>query len=515
MATFQNIVATCCGGKLSSSFKARLFAGISAIILMVSTVFATSFIYQQYRSQQKCSTHDGDLMARLLAREVRLSVFAGNRDQILDAAQGVMSFPNIQSIEVYDHDGRSLARLAHPRNTTARYTEFRADIPGLLNKQMEQQLLVGKRWDSRPEAIIGKVMIVIDNSAVDRQIFNMVIMSLLATIAFLALGVLAAYLLARGMTRPLSQLSAAADALQGGDDQVHVPVETADEVGRLAASFNSMVDAIRQRKLELELALGELFDLNVSLEEKVRERTSQLENANRELESFNYSASHDLRAPLNRLAGFCEALREEYGDRLDDQGKLYLERITSVGEQMNRILTAMLTLYQVQQRDLNCRSINLSELVQAVLATLREKERDRDVTITVQDDVMAFGDMKLIWLALENLLGNAWKFTRGKKDARIEFGRMSLDGESVCYIRDNGAGFDMSYADKLFTPFQRLHNYDEFPGTGVGLAIVQRIVTRHGGRIWLESVEGAGTNCYFTLPENPPVADGESKGVGI
>jgi signal transduction histidine kinase len=480
---------------------------------MVSTVFASSFIYQQYRSQQKCSAHDGELMARLLARDVRLSVFAGNRDQILNAAQGVMSFPDVQTIEVYDRSGQLLASLSRPLDAKARYAEFRADIPGLLNRQLEQQLLVGKRWDSNPEAVIGKVRIVIDNSAVDRQLFNMVLMSLLATTVFLVLGVLAAYLLAKGMTRPLSQLSAAAAALQGGDDRIHVSVATSDEVGQLALSFNSMVDAIRQRKVELEQALGELFDLNVSLEDKVRQRTAQLEDANRELASFNYSASHDLRAPLNRLAGFCAALREEYGDRLDDQGQLYLERITSVGDQMNSILTAMLTLYQVQQREMSCRSLNLSELAQAVLATLRETEIDRDVSIFVQDEVMAYGDMKLVWLALENLLGNAWKFTRGTPAARIEFGLMTLEGEPVYFIRDNGAGFDMKYAGKLFTPFQRLHNYDEFPGTGVGLAIVQRIIARHGGRIWLESAEGAGTSCYFTLPE--PAVEGESKGTGI
>jgi light-regulated signal transduction histidine kinase (bacteriophytochrome) len=273
-----------------------------------------------------------------------------------------------------------------------------------------------------------------------------------------------------------------------------------------------MVDAIRQRKLELEKALGDLHNLNASLEEKVGERTAQLENANRELESFNYSATHDLRAPLNRLAGFCEALKEEYGDRLDDQGRLYLERITAVGEQMNRVLSAMLTLYQVQQRAMSCRLLNLSELVQAVSASLRETDHDRNVIISIQEDVTAYGDMKLIWLALENILGNAWKFTRGKDDARIDFGRMELEGENVCYIRDNGAGFDMEYADKLFTPFQRLHNQDEFPGTGVGLAIVQRIIARHGGRIWLESSEGVGTTCYFILPEVQPAAPGELKG---
>ena len=506
MVTIQTISAICSGDSLRSSFKTRLFAGITAIILVGSTVFATILFYQQYRSQQHNLAHEGELMARLLARDVRLAVFAGNREQILSAAQGVMSFPEILSVEVHDQAGRLLAQLSRPRNESHRYSEFRAQIPGLLNREMEQSLLVGKAWHGSPEDTVGTVRIVLNRSEADRQFRNLMIMALLATTGFLALGILSAYLLARSMTRPLSQLSAAAMALQGGDDQVHVTVDAFDEVGRLAASFNSMVDAIRERKLEVEKALGDLNSLNASLEEKVRERTAQLENANRELESFNYSASHDLRAPLNRLSGYCEALQEEYGDRLDDQGRLYLERIKAVGEQMNRVLSAMLTLYQVQQREMSWRSLNLSELVQAVVASVREGEREREISITIQEDVMVYGDMKLLWLALENLIGNAWKFTRGKSPASIEFGTTLLNGENVCFIRDNGAGFNMEYANKLFTPFQRLHNQEDFPGTGVGLAIGQRIMSRHGARIWLESTEGAGTTCYFTLPEGPQAA---------
>jgi len=512
MALTRTISALGCGDRLRTSFKTRLFAGMTAIILVVSTVFATTFLYQEYRSQRDNLAHEGELMARLLARDVRLAVFAGNREQILNAAQGVMTFPQIQSFEVRDRAGRLLAQLSRPMDETLRYSEFRASIPGLLNREMEQSLLVGKAWEVNPEDSVGTVRIVLNRSKADRQLRNLMLVALLATAGFLALGILSAYLLARSMTRPLSQLSKAAIALHDGDDRVHVMAETSDEVGQLAASFNSMVDAIRERKLELEKALGDLNRLNASLEEKVRERTVQLEDANRELESFNYSASHDLRAPLNRLSGFCEALEEEYGDRLDEQGRLYLERIKAAGEQMNRVLSAMLTLYQVQQREMSWRSLNLSELVQAVVASIREGEREREVTITIQEDVMVFGDMKLIWLALENLLGNAWKFTRGKSPASIEFGKALMNGEHVCFIRDNGAGFNMEYAGKLFTPFQRLHNHEDFPGTGVGLAIVQRIMTRHGGRIWLESREGAGTTCYFTLPEGPTAASGTAEG---
>jgi len=212
------------------------------------------------------------------------------------------------------------------------------------------------------------------------------------------------------------------------------------------------------------------------------------------------------------LAGFCDALREEYGTNLDEQGIHYIDRIAATGEQMDRVLSALLTLYQVQQREMSPRNLDLSELVSAVAASLRQREPDREVIFNIQEHVIVFGDMKLMWLALENLLGNAWKFTKGISRATIEFGHVEKDGNKICYIKDNGAGFDMAYYEKLFQPFQRLHNIDEFPGSGVGLAIVHRIISRHGGRIWLESSEGTGTTCYFILPKGKDAQVAGSRG---
>jgi light-regulated signal transduction histidine kinase (bacteriophytochrome) len=314
------------------------------------------------------------------------------------------------------------------------------------------------------------------------------------------------------MTKPIIELSECAAALKDGNDSVRAPIETSDEIGHLASTFNSMVDAIRIRTRDLEEALEELYQLNIALEDKVAKRTSQLENANRELESFNYSASHDLRAPLNRLTGFCEALKEEYGEILGKQGLHYLQRIASTGDQMNLVLSALLTLYQVQQREMSPRPLDISELATAIAASIKQRENDRKVDFVIEPNIMVYADMKLIWLALENLLGNAWKFTKGNDDAKIEFGKLVGDGEIICYVRDNGAGFDMEYYDKLFTPFQRLHNQEDFPGTGVGLAIVQRIISRHGGRIWLESSEGVGTTCYFVLQQHDGTKEALAEG---
>ncbi len=484
---------------LRNSFRARLFTSITAVILLVCSGSVSLLFYQQYHSQLDKRKSEGSLMAKLLARDVRLAVFSGNRDEILLAAQGTMSLPQVQAVEVYDRKGLLLARLAIPIREQVNYSTFRELIPGLLNRDFEKSLLVGRQWGGDADAAIGSVRVVVDESVAEKHLIKLVFISLLATAAFVALGVFAAYLVAKSMTRPITELSACAAALKNGNDKVQARIETSDEIGALAYSFNSMVEAIRLRTKDLEEALEELYQLNVGLEEKVGQRTSQLESANRELESFIYSASHDLRAPLTRLSGYCNALSEDYGDKLDNDGLHYIERIAATGEQMNLVLSAMLTLYQVQQREMAPRPLDISELANAVASSLKQREPEREVRIVIQDNINVYADMKLIWLALENLFGNAWKFTKGRPEAMIEFGETVHDGEAVCFVRDNGAGFDMAYYDKLFTPFQRLHNYEEFPGTGVGLAIVQRIIARHGGRIWLESSEGAGTTCYFIL----------------
>ncbi len=498
--------------KMRLSFRVRLFAGITSFILVVSTCFAALLFYQQYSTQLDKKSNEGMLIARLLARDVRLAVFSGSRGEIVRSAEGIMSLPDIQAVEIFDRTGLLLGRLAHPADAQVKYSVFSSLIPGLLNKETEQALFVGKNWGGNPEASIGSVKVFIDESGYHNKLVKLVFIAATSTLLFLAFGILAAYLLAESMTRPLLQLSACAEALKAGDENVRAPVETSDEIGKLALLFNSMVEAIKRRTRDLETALEELYQMNIVLEDKVDKRTVQLESANRELESFNYSASHDLRAPLNRLSGFCDALKEEYGDRLDEQGLHYLDRIAATGEQMNSVLSAMLTIYQIQQREMTTRSIDISELVKAVAASLRQREPEREVNFVIQENILVYGDMKLLWLALENLLGNAWKFTKGRDAARIEFGQIEKAGELTCFIRDNGVGFNMEYADKLFTPFQRLHNNEDFPGTGVGLAIVQRILSRQNGRVWLESAEGEGTFCYFVLPQGYPAVNSEAEG---
>jgi PAS domain S-box-containing protein len=239
-------------------------------------------------------------------------------------------------------------------------------------------------------------------------------------------------------------------------------------------------------------------DLRATAE--LRGRADTLERANRNLESFTYSVSHDLRAPLRGMAGFSEALLEEYSDVLGEDGRFYAERIRAASEQMGQLIDDLLQLSRVSRAEMHLQMVDLGAEAGRIAEALHRGEPERTVRFVIQRPVRALADHILIRSVLQNLLDNAWKFTSHEDDAVIEFGTLPAEHAQVCcYVRDNGVGFDPAYADKLFTVFKRLHASSEFPGTGVGLASVRQIVERHGGRVWAEGAVGEGASVYFTL----------------
>jgi light-regulated signal transduction histidine kinase (bacteriophytochrome) len=238
---------------------------------------------------------------------------------------------------------------------------------------------------------------------------------------------------------------------------------------------------------------------NEELEDRVRRRTTQLQAANEELKAFAYSVSHDLRGPLRGMAGFSQVLLEDYGGELDETGKDYLRRIRDAGERMGDLIDDLLYLSSVSRREMRREKVDLSALARDVAEDLRRNEPERRARFVIAEGLSAEGDTGLLRVVMENLLGNAWKFTAREPEALIEFGVLEQDGEPVYYVRDNGVGFDEGYVEKIFGPFQRLHGEDQFEGTGVGLATVDRIVRRHGGNLWAEGEVGRGATFYFTL----------------
>jgi light-regulated signal transduction histidine kinase (bacteriophytochrome) len=283
--------------------------------------------------------------------------------------------------------------------------------------------------------------------------------------------------------------------------------DSAEEKARLGdtqrAALNILEDFdIEKKKVEqVNVELRNEIAERARAEEALRLATAAAEEASKELEAFSYSVAHDLRAPLRSIDGFSQALLEDCVDRLDEDSKRYLKHVREAAQQMGELIDDLLNLSRVTRSELRSERVDVSELVRSVLERLRESQPDRQVDLVVQDGLVAQADPRLLDVVLSNLLGNAWKFTGKCGAPRIEFAVKADERPPVYLVRDNGAGFDGKYADKLFGVFQRLHAAHEFEGTGIGLATVQRIVRRHGGRVWAEAEVNRGATFYFTLEE--------------
>lgn len=258
-----------------------------------------------------------------------------------------------------------------------------------------------------------------------------------------------------------------------------------------------------RRGEQLRSGMDEIRRLNAELEQRVRDRTAELELVNKELESFSFSVSHDLRAPLRSITGFTGAVLEDYRDKLDENGVKYLQYAADAGRRMSALIEDLMNLSRVTRAEIHREDVDLSALASHIVADLRKQEPQRSVEIRIADNLVTEGDEGLLRIALENLIRNAWKFTSQTPCAIIELGSTLENGTVRFFLRDNGAGFDMAHASRLFGAFQRMHSIQEFPGTGVGLATVKRIFNRHGGQIWAGAKVNEGATFYFTLPGAP------------
>lgn len=252
---------------------------------------------------------------------------------------------------------------------------------------------------------------------------------------------------------------------------------------------------------EREQARMELAKLNEDLEERVRQRTAELEAANKELESFSYSVSHDLRSPLRGVDGWSLALLEDYGDKLDEQAHGYLNQVRAEIQRMSVLIDDMLKLSRLSRDEMKREFVDCTALATAFADRVQAADPERRVEWRIARGITTYADLSLLRQVFQNLIENAWKFTAKKDGAVIEFGVTSIESEKAYFVKDNGAGFDMAYSAKLFGAFQRLHRVSDYPGTGVGLATVQRIARRHGGRVWAQGEVGAGATFWFTLGE--------------
>ena len=296
--------------------------------------------------------------------------------------------------------------------------------------------------------------------------------------------------IARGVVRNLSALVAGFARFGAGDFATPIAAATGDEIGELARHANHMAASLQA-----------LDDETRALLLKTQRQAAELAAANKELDAFAYSVSHDLKAPLRAIDGFSDIVVQDYGDKLDDKGREHLGRVRAASQRMGHLIEDLLRLSRLSRAELRREAVDLSELARTVVADLRKRDPDRSVDLEIASGLTTSGDARLLRIVLENLFGNAWKFTRNAAAPRIRFGTAQRDGRVFFCVADNGAGFDMAYAGKLFAPFQRLHTAQEFEGTGIGLATVQRIIARHGGRIAAEGELGKGATILFTVEE--------------
>ncbi len=327
------------------------------------------------------------------------------------------------------------------------------------------------------------------------------------TAILVLLGVVVVWVVSARTIAPLEHVAKAADAIASGDYSRRVAVTGRDEIGRLGSAFNVMAAHVAESQEVLEGRVqSRTRELHQS-REALQKYAADLSAANSELEAFSYSVSHDLRAPLRSIDGFSQALIEDCGDRVGADGTDYLRRIRKAAQHMGCLLDDLIKLARVTRMELHLETIDLSAMAVSTLQALSETDPDRTVDWRVEPGLRVSGDARLMQIALTNLLENAWKFTGKRAQAQIEFGiRRDSDGAGEYFVRDNGAGFDPVYSAKLFAAFQRLHHAAEFPGTGIGLATVKRIVSRHGGQVRAEGEIEQGATFSFTLqPESPTI----------
>ncbi|HEY3221673.1 MAG TPA: ATP-binding protein [Gemmatimonadales bacterium] len=470
------------------------------VLLLTSAAFVT---YEVVTLRQTIQEHLATRSRILAANSTAALAFANEADatELLAALQ---YDPHMVAAALYDQNGRVLA--TYPAAAAAADLVPAAPEPD--GSRFERGRLVAFTPVAQGEnQRLGTLYIASDTRAVSDALR----LSGIIAIVVLAIAMLAAYALAAALqgwiSEPILALANTATAVATRQDYfARAPKFGEDELGQLADAFNQMLGRLEEQKQELQQHA-------TRLEQRVAERTEELEHrnealrrnaaellaANTELDAFAYSVSHDLRAPLRSIDGFSQVLLEDYAGQLGDAGRDSLQRVRAASQRMATLIDDLLKLARVTRAEMRTERVDLSGMAREIVRDIQRATPERAVEFAIAPGLEAHGDARLLRVVLDNLLRNGWKYTGKQPQPRVEFTAQDENGDRVFVIKDNGAGFDMRYADKLFGVFQRLHSAAEFEGTGVGLATVRRIINRHGGRIWAESAVDKGASFYFTL----------------
>lgn len=494
-----------------SSIRSKLLATIMVTTAVALLVASGAMLALDLREYHKTWIKDIFTQMELLGRTSAAALQFEDTKVGQETLSLLSIRPEFQSAALYDSRGKPFATYFRKGLTL--------DIPKIPDNEgfrIDGRTITAFKRIVENNQILGTVYVRADYALIANLIKGVGIVAMVITIALLAAIIVSRWLQSYLVNPILSIAGVAREVVTQKDYSLRVNKLSNDEVGTLADAFNAMLSEIQCRTDELETsnqvlekevaerrrAEEEIRRLNIELDTRVQERTAELEIANTELESFCYSVSHDLRAPLRSIDGFSHALVDELGNNLSENSRRYLGKIHNSTKRMGQLIEDLLNLSRLSKAALKLVPLDLGSMAQEIISGLQQSSPDRNVDVSIWDGMKAVGDSRLMLVVLENLLGNAWKFTGRTEKPKIEIGVIEEEGKSIYFVRDNGAGFDMAYADKLFGVFQRLHGQNEYQGTGVGLATVQRIILRHGGRIWATAVPGKGAVFYFTLADS-------------
>lgn len=473
-----------------------MLCGTSFFCLFVASV---AFILYDRLAYTKSMTHEMTLTARLMASHIAEAVKDNDTGRVHDMINRLGLDASIESACV--RGGESHITVMYSRQRLQARNMAGTPIPGV-ECRVEEDFITNMGSDYldiiqpvllQDSTKVGKLHLRVSLRELSRRFRAFSVVMLLIVLLASMIAVALSSRLQSLISKPILDLADTAHTITRFKDySLRAISDREDELGRLVQAFNSMLDTI-------ELQNRALLHANEHLEEEVARRTSELRATNRELEAFTYSVSHDLRSPLRSVDGFSAALVEDYGNKLDKTGLDYIQRIRAASQRMGNLIDSLLSLSRVSRQEMQYVQLDLAEMAAEIVDGLRASHPDRPVHFRCPDTLIVAGDPDLLRIVLENLLGNAWKYSAKVAQPEVSLSSHERNGEMVYAVSDNGAGFDMKYVDKLFGPFQRLHHDQEFEGLGIGLATVARIVHRHGGEIWAEGQVGQGATFYFTL----------------
>lgn len=484
--------------------KQQLILMICAISFISLLMASTAFVVYDRHAYKQHLIHEVTILARVISNHSATAVAYNDVYEARIILDGLGINSSLVSACIMAENGQLVAMYS--RQIYQPLEDAGKPIPGVTcladqdfiarfqNNYLD--LIQPVLWEETRK--IGQVHLRVSLSELDRRFTAFTVVMLLIVLMVSMVAIALSSKVQAFISAPLLTLAQTANTINRFKDySLRAHTDREDELGQLVQAFNGMLDTI-------ELQNRALLHANEHLEDEVEARTAELRATNRELEAFTYSVSHDLRSPLRSVDGFSAALLEDCGEKLDGAGKEYITRIRAASQRMGTLIDSLLHLSKVSRQDMKYSSVDLAQMAQEIVEAFRVGEPLRHVEFVCPERLMANGDRDLLRIVLENLLGNAWKYSAKTDSARIELSAYDRNGEMVYCVRDNGAGFDMKYVDKLFGPFQRLHRDQEFEGLGIGLATVARIVHRHGGEIWAEAQVDKGAAFYFTL--NAPTA---------